>query len=335
MSRNGSGVYSLPPAYLAVAGETILATQHNTPLEDLEQDANNARPVVAGGTGETTKADVITSFKLVAHSSQTLTASEQTTARTNISAALKGHLYGLTLSNNGTDATNDIDIAAGEAASTESNAVLMVLASGITKRLDASWAVGSGNGGRDTGSIADGTWHVWLIQRSDTGVVDVLFSQSASAPTMPSNYDRKRRIGSILRESGAIVKFVQVGDRFNRATKADRNSTAAIASSLYLLSVPLGIVVSPLLKMAIQSTSVISCDVGVGSAAFGAEEFTLVSHRSVGTATERSDGFVNGTVATNTSAQIYYSQTNTSGTPSAAQLFTFGWIDRRGQDGGL
>lgn len=54
MSRNGAGVYSLPPVYEAVSGETILATQHNTPLEDLEADANSARPIVAGGTGTTT-----------------------------------------------------------------------------------------------------------------------------------------------------------------------------------------------------------------------------------------------------------------------------------------
>lgn len=56
MSRNGPGVYSLPAGYEAVTGETATASQHNTPLEDLETDANTARPVVAGGTGATTAA---------------------------------------------------------------------------------------------------------------------------------------------------------------------------------------------------------------------------------------------------------------------------------------
>lgn len=51
--RNGAGLYALPGTYEATAGETILAAQHNDPLEDLEQDANNARPIVAGGTGAT------------------------------------------------------------------------------------------------------------------------------------------------------------------------------------------------------------------------------------------------------------------------------------------
>lgn len=62
MSRNGAGVYSLPGSYLAVSGETILATQHNTPLEDLEADANNARPIVAGGSGSTTAIGALDNF---------------------------------------------------------------------------------------------------------------------------------------------------------------------------------------------------------------------------------------------------------------------------------
>lgn len=35
MPRNSSGVYTLPDGYLATTGQTILASQHNPPLEDL------------------------------------------------------------------------------------------------------------------------------------------------------------------------------------------------------------------------------------------------------------------------------------------------------------
>jgi hypothetical protein len=62
MPRNGSGVYQLPGTYEAVSGETIQAQQHNDPLEDLQGDANVARPVVAGGTGATTAADARTNL---------------------------------------------------------------------------------------------------------------------------------------------------------------------------------------------------------------------------------------------------------------------------------
>ncbi len=51
MPRNGQGTYSLPPVYEAVTGETIEAQQHNTPLEDIKNDLNLARPITAGGTG--------------------------------------------------------------------------------------------------------------------------------------------------------------------------------------------------------------------------------------------------------------------------------------------
>lgn len=116
-------------------------------------------------------------------------------------AQLQGYSFGLTLSNNAGDAANDIDVTSGKAAADTSPFNLMLLNSAITKRIDAAWAVGSGNGGLDSGSVADGTYYIWLIQRSDTGVTDALFSLSGTAPTMPTNYDRKRLIGSLLRSS--------------------------------------------------------------------------------------------------------------------------------------
>ena len=82
----------------------------------------------------------------------------------------------------------------------------MVLASALTKQADAAWAVGSTEGGMDTGSVpASGTLHVWLIKRSDTGVVDALFSISATAPTMPADYDYKRLIGSYRTDASANI----------------------------------------------------------------------------------------------------------------------------------
>ena len=71
MPRAG-GVYSLPSGYSAVTGETATATQHNTPLEDLETDMNTARPIVAGGTGATTAAAARTALGLDAATSYAL-----------------------------------------------------------------------------------------------------------------------------------------------------------------------------------------------------------------------------------------------------------------------
>lgn len=118
----------------------------------------------------------------------------------------RSSIQGLTYANNVADATNDIDIAVGSAMD-GTNARMLVLSAAITKKLDVVWAVGTNQGGLDTGAIADTDYYIWLIERSDTGVVDVLFSTSSTAPTMPANYNYKRLIGWFKRVSAAIVLF--------------------------------------------------------------------------------------------------------------------------------
>lgn len=90
--------------------------------------------------------------------------------------AATGFLFGLMLAN-GTDATNDINVSVGQARDSTDidNLVLSAL---ITKQLDAAWAVGTNAGGLDQGTIANATYHVHLIKRVDTGVVDSIYSLS-------------------------------------------------------------------------------------------------------------------------------------------------------------
>jgi hypothetical protein len=114
---------------------------------------------------------------------------------------IQGYASGLALTTNVADATNDVDIAVGTAAADVSPYNLMQLTTALTKRLDATWAVGTNQGGLDTGAVANATYYIWLIQRSDTGVTDVLFSLSSTAPTMPTSYDRKRLLGLLVRAS--------------------------------------------------------------------------------------------------------------------------------------
>ena len=120
--------------------------------------------------------------------------------------APKGFISGLVPSNNVADATNDIDVSAGEATDS-TNARILRLTSAITKQLDATWAVGTNAGGLDTGVIGNSDYYIWLIARSDTGVVDVLFSLSDTAPTMPTSYNYRRLIGWIKRVGATIVAF--------------------------------------------------------------------------------------------------------------------------------
>lgn len=175
--------------------------------------------------------------------SSVLVICDGTNFRTNLLAdqrVPRGHINGLTLSNNATDATNDIDIATGEAASDGTIPYLMVLGSALTKRLDAAWAVGTGNGGLDTGTIANAWYYVWLIRRSDTGVVDALYSLSATSPTMPTSYDQKRLIGAILRTGGAIKAFSQRDNYFVWASPAIdlTTTTPSLTATNVVLTVP-------------------------------------------------------------------------------------------------
>jgi hypothetical protein len=67
MPRSSGGLYSLPAGSIVQDGvDDILASQHNTPLQDLAADANTARPVVAGGTGATNAAGALVNLGLTA-----------------------------------------------------------------------------------------------------------------------------------------------------------------------------------------------------------------------------------------------------------------------------
>jgi hypothetical protein len=134
------------------------------------------------------------------------------------SGVTKGTIGGLTCSND-SDAAHDILISVGSARD-YADAVTMSLTTQITKRIDATWAVGDDNGGLDTGSVgANAGYGVWLIRRSDTGVVDAIFSLDMGAAgasiTKPTNYDQIRLIGWVRTDgSSNILAFKQAGDFF-------------------------------------------------------------------------------------------------------------------------
>ena len=246
-------------------------------------------------------------------------------------SVLFDYLSGLTLSNNGCDATNDIDIAVGVACASDQSAML-TLAAGLTKRLDAAWVVGTNQGGLDTGSIANTTYHVWLIRRSDTGVVDALFSTSATSPTMPTSYDQKRRIGSILRESGTIIPFTQDGDFFRRTNSKQVTTSANPGTSpvTVTLAVPIGIKVFALLNAHVTSATT-PAGVYVSPLIATAEHPT--SGTGVPGATTRGNSAQDGRVGnieeyTDTSAQIRY-EVSASDANTNVYIFVLGWRDGR------
>lgn len=157
-------------------------------------------------------------------------------------------IQGLVPANNAVDALKDIDISPGIARD-DADSVDMVLASAITKRLDAAWAVGNNAGGLSTGVAAADTWYyLWLIKRMDTGVVDVMFDPSITVPTMPAGYGKRRPIGAVKTDGSInILAFVALEthgggiEHWWKTPILDVNSVGAHAATLRTMSVPPGI----------------------------------------------------------------------------------------------
>jgi hypothetical protein len=277
----------------------------------------------------------------MASNSSTSAASQQSiVAYVASNAGLRGHIDGLTLSNNSTDALKDIDIAVGEAADGTATA-LMVLASALTKKLDASWAVGTNQGALDgTESVAGtpdaSTWyHIWLIRRPDNGVVDVLASESATAPTMPTNYTQKRRIGAVLFDATPdIIPFLQHGDTFKWQTRIKDVdiTTGSVTRVLGTLSTPLGIVTEVNMRVMYQYNSgqqdVIITD------GDGADVGPTVNNQDLHSDSGQSGAHANAEMSrlTNTSSQVGYRMSSTALTADGFQISTLGWIDPRGRN---
>lgn len=146
-------------------------------------------------------------------------------------------LNGLTLTADSGDTSNDVNITAGSARDGDDTENI-ILASEITKRIDAAWSVGDDQGGLDTGTVADGNrYYIWLIKRTDTDVEDALFSLSDSSPTMPSNYDKKRLIGNLDRVSSANVGIASYS---NPEVAVLASGTVSAAASLDITDLPTG-----------------------------------------------------------------------------------------------
>jgi hypothetical protein len=247
---------------------------------------------------------------------------------------LRGYLAGLTLSTAGgsTSFTTAVGVAVNS-----TNIDFMLLASALTKTT-AAWAVGNA-GSLDTGTIAASTWyHIHLIKRPDTGIVDVLTSLSPTAPTLPANYTLFRRIAS-MRTNASLqwTGFIQNGDQFRwmlplQDVAAGNPGTAAVTRTL---TVPTGVIVEVDIAAFVFLSSSITIYVLITSLAepdntadatlfnFGASVSSIIMLQLALP--------VRG-VLTNTSAQIRTRLSASSGSDTLI-INTFGWFDRRGRDG--
>lgn len=189
--------------------------------------------------------------RLRVDAAQTLTIPERQQAQVNLGLQTLGadFVQGLRISNNSSDANNRIDIDIGSA---KRGSLSVVNEAVMTKRLDAAWTAGTGNGGLDAGGKTPGlTYHLHSIVNNTTGVFDGLFSLSVTAPTVPTGWSRVQRLASVLVDgSGNIRPFTQVVNRFTLTNPVAELTETSLQplSAITLSSVPSGIMVRPILS---------------------------------------------------------------------------------------
>ena len=243
-----------------------------------------------------------------------------------------GHRWGLTLSNNGVDATNDIDVAAGECASTATAAGdrARLILGALTKRLDATWVTGTNQGGRTSSqAIADGTWFVFAVRVA--GVDDVAFDTSVTGANLIADHaaTHVRRIGSIVRAAGAIRGFTQRDKLFQWKTPlVDMTTTnPGTAAVLQTMTVPTGIPViwrgaGVLVVIDTSQVGVLLTDPATTDTAPSTSLAHLSSGNQAGNQLEVS--FLE--VGTNTSGQLRYRLSGSNANITVV-LSTIGWLD--------
>lgn len=258
---------------------------------------------------------------------------------TNISGVWPlGTLSGLTLSS---ASTTTVGIAPGVCANEDGGVPRnMTLASAITKGL-GTWAAGSGNGGLDTGTITASTWyHVHLIRKDSDGSLDALLSLSPTAPSMPTGYTARRRLGAVRTNgSSQVTAFSQVGDKFTWDVpivdvSVTNPGTAAVTRTV---TVPIGIVVDADLVVAVAPQSGTSAAAWLSPLAISD---TAVQDPATATlalpfsVTGLTPGYWTTAavrITTNTSAQIR-SRMSYSSASTRLGIVTMGWIDTRGKN---
>jgi hypothetical protein len=164
-------------------------------------------------------------------------------AATESVAGIAKLLKQITIANNATDANNDIDFSAGNFQFDDGSG--MASLSALTKRLDATWAAGTNQGGLFTGSKANSTWyHCFAIYNPTSGLIDCGFDTSVTAANIPSGYTKYYLIESIKTDgSGNILAFNMNGNTMTwvaRPLDISISPPVSTAKIDYTMSIPLG-----------------------------------------------------------------------------------------------
>lgn len=185
------------------------------------------------------------------------------------------------ISNNASDATNDIDFASGlfNFDDGSGNAAM----SNSTGQLDVVF--GSGNGMLMTGTKANNTWYdLYAIWNPTTSTASPFAVVRGTSITLPSGYTKKAKVGTIVTDASGVIRPFTHTDRYfefvNKVT--DRNS-----------SISLGNTTRNLLTVTCPS-GMYGRFVGVGSATNRNELVNITSPASTDVATDSTNAIAGG-----------------------------------------
>jgi len=247
----------------------------------------------------------------------------------------RGYIDGYIITNNAT--TSKLDVAVGQCRDSTHTATLNMTSAITAKALQTSgaWAAGSTQNGLDTGAAAADTWyHIYAILKDSDQSVDIIFSTSASGPSLPAGYTYFRRIGSLKTDgSKNFISFVQNGDNFHLSTPVLDISAVSIGTSRALQtlpSVPSGIIVEALTVVACDHATLRSdlriCDPALADVSTSGTETLTVRTEASGVFAIAGGGAMR--IRTNTSQQVAARGDNTS---MRIWIGVWGWIDARGK----
>lgn len=252
-----------------------------------------------------------------------------------------GFLSGF-LMENAADTVNDITVNPGICASNNAGVAIVSMeqTSSRTKQLDASWVTGTNQGGRCSPALANGTWHMFAI--SVSGVTDFCFDDNPTGTHVAASTGATtwRRIGSFVRASATIVQFDQFNNQFLldvSTTDVSTNNPGTAAVTAVLASIPTGIeldarVVAKISDVtAAVAVAMLVTPLIVTDTVPTTNNGQLISDAAGGAAMNAS---IMLEVYTDTSSSIRY-RLSSSNTDITAEIVSIGWMDYRGQYGGL
>ena len=226
----------------------------------------------------------------------------------------------ITISNNATDANNDIDFSAGNIQFSDGSG--QVTYAGGTGQLDVLF--GTGNGMLATGTKAiNSTYHLYMVSNLTTGVSKPLailgIAGTAPDPTsvLPSGYTKFERRGWVITDpSGNIRAFTLTANRFEyNSNITDFNATLTGSETSIGISAPSGLRTRVCLVLCTNATGTGAAVAKVYSHNISTPTITLFNATAyAGVALVAGAGYAEAT--TNLSSEIKINAVAISGSPT-------------------